>query len=87
LRAFYLLDWGELILARLTGLQSLQKLVETATYRRPFLKPMGLLPAYWTQCKDLIRSVPVYRLTRPRDLTRMDEVVELLEDHWSTVHL
>lgn len=82
LRAFYLLEWGELNIVQLAGLESLRKLIETATYRGSFLKSMGLLPTYWAQCMQMIQVTPVYQLSSPRDLSMLPEVIELLEKHW-----
>lgn len=84
LRGIYLLEWGEYGLTRLTGRNALQSFVSAATYRGALLERMGLAGPYWQRCLDLVQNVPVWQLTRPRDLTSLDRIAELLEHHWTS---
>jgi len=84
LRAIYLLEWGdEYALERLTGMDALQRFVSAATYRGELLQQMGLSGTYWQSCLDLLQRVPVWELTRQKDLTMMDSIATMLEQHWS----
>jgi len=82
LRAIYLLEWGEHKLVRLSGLNALHRFVAAATYRGELLEKMGLSAAYWQRCLELVQMVPVWELTRPKDLTIMADTVAMLADHW-----
>lgn len=82
IRAIYLLEWGEHKLVRLSGLNALQRFVAAATYRGELLEKMGLSAAYWQRCLELVQNVPVWELTRPKDLTIMADTVAMLEAHW-----
>lgn len=84
LRGIYLLEWGELGLTRLTGRNALQSFVSAATYRGALLERMGLSGPYWQRCLDLVQNVPVWQLTRPRDITSLDRIAGLLERHWTS---
>jgi len=83
LKAIYLLEWGEHNLVRLSGLNALQRFVAAATYRGELLEKMGLSAAYWQNCLELLQKVPVWELTRPKDLSIMADTVAMLETHWS----
>jgi len=83
LKAIYLLEWGEHNLVRLSGLNALQRFVAAATYRGELLEKMGLSGAYWQNCLELLQQVPVWELTRPKDLSIMADTVAMLESHWS----
>lgn len=82
LRAIYVLEWGDLEIAQLTGQAALQGLVSAATYRGPLLEPMGKMGWYYRQCLELIQRIPIWRFCRPQDLTRMDQTVHHLQNHW-----
>ena len=80
LQAVYVLDRGDdLALERLRGAQATTALFEATAYRPQFLAPMGLLGAQAMLCARIAGGCEVYRLTRPRDLTALDRVCELLE--------
>ncbi len=81
LRAIYLLQWGELGLEPLTGLDAVSSLISAATYRPEFVTAMGQSAAYWQQAIALVNHIPVFQLCRPRDWAMMPTVGELLLDH------
>jgi len=83
LRALYVLNWGESCLERLSGHTAVQQVISAATYRGQLLQRMDRLGLYWQQCIDLVRRVPVWELTRPRDLSTMEQTLERLEKHWA----
>jgi len=82
LRAIYLLEWGEYSLQRLSGMDGLQRFVSASTYRGELLLQMGLSGAYWQRCLHLLQKVPLWALTRQKDLTIMNNTVKVLQDHW-----
>lgn len=84
LRAIYLLEWGDDNLQRLNGINALQSFVSAATYRGELLSQMGLAGTYWQSCLQLLQHVPLWELTRQKDLTNMDNIVEMLEQHWAS---
>jgi hypothetical protein len=67
-------------IARLNTLEAMAELTRN-TYRAFLLEPMGLLAAHVALCAQLAQRVRVYRLSRRRDLSEMDAVVDLLETH------
>jgi len=83
LRAIYLLEWGEDNLQRLNGMNGLQQFVAAATYRGELLRQMGQSGSYWQSCLQLLQKVPLWALTRRKDLTMMDNVVNMLNQHWA----
>lgn len=82
LGAIYLLSWGELGLARLTGLEALRRLVASATYRAQLIEPLGLTGAYWESCARLARSAPLWELKRPCDWDSMNATLAYLIESW-----
>lgn len=78
----FLLDWGPLQLKRVTGLQSVDSLLRSATYFPSALERIVPLAEYTERLIGLLRTVPVCRLRRPRDWARLEETVELLRQ-WS----
>lgn len=83
LRAIYLLEWGECNIIRLSGGTAVRRFVSAATYRGALLEPMGKMGAYWQQCLEMVRRVPVWELQRPRDLAAMEQTVRRLQAHWT----
>jgi len=86
LRTIYLLEWGELNLVRLSGINALKRFITSATYRGGLIHRMGISSSYWQQCLDIIETVPIWELSRPKNLQNMDEVVETLESHLQNQH-
>ena len=82
LRAIYLLEWGEFDLTRLTGLTALRRLVAASAYRPDLLESMGLVATTWQHCSNLIQSAPVRLLSRPRDWSRMQAVIDRVVQDW-----
>jgi hypothetical protein len=80
LRAVYLLDWGPLVVERLAGMAALRRFVAAATYRGEYLEPMGRLAAHWAACTDVLRGCRAYRLSRPRDWSGLERVLDCIED-------
>lgn len=83
LRGIYLLEWGELGIIRLMGADALHRFVASATYRGDLLEPMGRVAAHWEQCANVIRRVPIWSFSRPRDWARMATAMEALAAHLS----
>ena len=81
--AIYLLEWGEMALRRLTGRAALFRFIAAATYRAELLEPMGQTGSYGQRCLELLRRVPVWELSRPRDVTQVDRTLGLLKKHWT----
>lgn len=82
LRAFYLLEWGEPGFAHLTGAGGLSHFIASATYRPRFVGKAGQMAAHWSRCMQLLRSVPAWQFTRPRDWNGMNDAVDRLQKHW-----
>lgn len=53
------------------------------TYRREYLKGMGLSVQHFESCVRLLQQVPVFSLTRKWDLDSCDEIVRMVERHVS----
>jgi hypothetical protein len=77
-RAIYMLEWGDLGLTRVTGLNALRRLVASATYRAELIDPLGQTGTYWEQCAQLVHATPIWELVRPRDWAMMDAAIDLL---------
>ena len=74
----YLLTWGDLSCRRLIGLDALQRLVATATYRGELLEPMGQIGGHWIRCLELVKRVPIWELSRPRKWAALEDTVALV---------
>lgn len=83
IRSIYVLEWGELHLQRLNGLNALQKFVVAATYRGEALTEMGLSAAYWQRCLELLQTVPIWELQRQKEYSILDDLGRLLEEQWA----
>ena len=81
LAAVYLLDSGKQFSAeRLEGIDALDALFAN-TYRGLFLQHTGTAESHLRTCCNLVKAIPVYRLTRRWDLSVMDEDNRLILDH------
>jgi hypothetical protein len=74
-----LLDWGPERCERLSGIAALQQFVQAATYRAEMLDQMGQLAAYWETCAQLLRKVPVFRLSRPKEWSSLAAGIQFLD--------
>ncbi|MBD3729114.1 MAG: hypothetical protein IE933_05345 [Sphingomonadales bacterium] len=85
LRAVHLLEWGdEIAIERVQGGQALPALAQAAMYRKPFLQAMGLLADQMFKVTQIAGAARIYRVTRPRDFSRLDELCERLEALWAS---
>ena len=80
-RAIYLLEWGDLDLTRLTGVEALRRFVAAATYRPDLIDGMGRHAIHWELFLELARRTTVWQFTRPRDWEAADEAMESLLVH------
>jgi hypothetical protein len=78
----YALEFGEsLDVKRLRGGDAATSVLRETIYRPLFLEAMGGLAEQAVYAAQIAASVPVWRLTRPADLARLDEVSERLMEH------
>lgn len=68
-------------LDRLSDLEALQQINEHA-YRPEYVELLGRETPHFQVTAALAGTVRTYRLTRPWDLGRMEETVDLMLDHW-----
>ncbi len=80
-RAIYLLEWGDLDLARLTGADALRRFVAAATYRPDLIDGMGRHAIHWEAFLELARKTTVWQFTRPRDWQAAGGAMDALVDH------
>jgi hypothetical protein len=82
-RRFYVLANGDgaPAITRLGHAEALAALTRN-TYRAFMLKPMGQWPRHFESCAALVRQIGVYRFARPRDLGRMEHMIDVLEAHF-----
>lgn len=82
LDAIYILEWGDTnSIQRVRGKEGLKSFAAAAFYRENLLKPVGFLGAYWQFCMQMVRRVPVYKLTRTKDWDEMPRVIHKLRTH------
>lgn len=74
-------DGAEPEFAELDGLEAL-RLVAQNTYRPAYVSLLGRNAEHFRDCAALAQMVRVGRLSRPRDLGRLDEGVALVRAHW-----
>jgi hypothetical protein len=88
LRAFYWLEdsteGSELEIVRLEGVDALH-LFLSQIYRRELLALPGVAAGYLPRAAAIAGRVPCFRLTRPRTITRLAEVVDGLSDHFREI--
>ncbi|HWE50928.1 MAG TPA: hypothetical protein VG273_14130 [Bryobacteraceae bacterium] len=82
-RGIYLLAWGDLAITPLKGVEGWRRFLPSATYRAKLLEPAEQLSRHSTRSMALLQRVPVWELRRPRDLTALKRVADLLRNHWS----
>ncbi len=80
LRAVVCLAWGEQHkLQKLVGGEAVREVLAATAYRPAFLQAMGLESRYTQKTLQIIADVPVYRLTRPKDLSELATSYALLK--------
>lgn len=85
LRALYLLDDGpDIQIVPMAGASAVEAL-SANTYCGDYLTEPSALQTHWRACLSLAAAVPVFRLERPRDLTRLDALGETLLAHQRSV--
>lgn len=78
LRAIYILATGsELRRESIPAARAAIELVRH-TYGYRLLPHIGLAESHFRQSAALVQAAPIYRLTRPRDLSRLGETIELI---------
>jgi hypothetical protein len=78
LRAIYILRWGEPAVRRMRGMEAVQSFLAAATYRPALLEPASELARHWRMGIEVARRIPIWELTRRRDWSSMDQVMEQL---------
>lgn len=68
-------------LCRVTGLEAL-KLININAYRAEYVPHLRREEPHFKLTAAVVASVPLLRLTRPWDVSKMDDVLERLEAHW-----
>jgi len=80
LSAIILLAWGDGVsLEPLAGGEAVRSVIEAATYRAEMLDAMGLQTRQAAIIAAIVATVPVYRLTRPRDFALLGQLCAMLE--------
>lgn len=64
----------------ITGLAALEA-IRTATYRPHYAVRAGRHMSHLAACTRIAATVPVFRLSRPWNLARVDETIALVEEH------
>lgn len=81
LGAIYLLASGERFrIERLVGTAALKAITEN-TYRGGFVGRIGQSRAHWEECLKVVRSVPVFLLTRTRVMDHLQSEALAMLDH------
>ena len=55
------------------------------TYRRGVLPEMGIRQEHFKRCVEIARQVSLRRLARPRELSRIDQMLDLLGRDFQTI--
>lgn len=85
LAAVYILADGDLLkIERLSGVEAASALFDH-TYRGDLIEKVGLAATHWKTVLTLLERVPVYRLERPFDLTRLDDLGRKLLAHAQSI--
>ena len=82
LRCVYLLEWGDDF--RIEPLSPREAFVHLLrhSYAQRFLGETAATPAHFGKVRDLVDTVPVVRLQRPRNLDRLSELVRVVRSHF-----
>lgn len=81
LRALYVLEDGpEIAITPLAGAAAVEALFDH-TYRGEYVARTGSAAKHWLEVTALARIMPVFRLTRPRDLIRLAQLGQAVLDH------
>ena len=87
LGAIYLLERGEqLQFRRLEGLMAAQAVI-SHTYRGSYVAAVKQEQGHWNACIRLVHEVPIYTVSRPWSLDRLDECSDRILDHAVQVSL
>lgn len=76
LRTVYVLAWGQPAVTRLRGGEAVRRFAAAATYRPQLVDHMPALLRHWQQCLEIARRVPIWELSRPRDWSDLDQVLD-----------
>lgn len=76
LRSIYLLEWGPMAVTRLTGIDALRRFAAAALYRPQLLEAPAALARYWRDCAEVVRTVRMFELRRPREWSVLDVALE-----------
>lgn len=87
--ALYVLEYGsDLRITPLHGFRAFQEIVKHSFIPSNMMREMGQAQ-HFAQCDDVLRSIPIFRVQRPKDLDRLPGVVDAIEahqgEHWGTV--
>ena len=81
LGAIFSLNWGEEFeVEQMSQRDALVELIRHS-YAQRFLGNAGATPQHLEQVQFLAQNIPVYELTKPRELERLPELVELIRNH------
>jgi len=83
LRAIYMLDWGELRIARRSGIRGLSQFLPAATYRPKLVERMGKSSEHVAKSVSLLQTVSLWEFRRPRALELFDEGLDAVVAHLS----
>ncbi len=85
LKAVYVLGFGDAVeVVPSSPSRTVAELVRHS-YLAVLLQLMDALPLHFSQVTQLVRRVPVFELRRPRDLGRLGEVADVVENHLASL--
>lgn len=79
--AIYLLDWNGAGWSRLSGRAALKRFLPAAAHRSELLAEPRLLERFYASCVKLLNQVPLWQLSRHRDISSMRETIALIRSH------
>jgi hypothetical protein len=77
---YVLVDGPEIAITPYRGAEAADALF-SHTYRGDYVQEVGTAEQHWRTVTALLRTVPVFRLQRPRELTRLDALGAALLAH------